>query len=952
MDGDGWLDVIVVIRDGDKVQAYRNNAGHLELSSEITVGRSPRELASADFNGDGCPDFAVVNRQSFDVSILIGCGGGAVGFQTLNQVLPVDGEVSGLQLHDLNGDGRADVIQAHRASSDVSVRLASTGGQLASPVFYPAGTGVSHLELADVNGDGHVDVLTASTGLEHLPGSLTVRMGTSGGTFGPALMTELPGPARPLAVKAADLDGDGKVDLALSFTDAQLALLRGAGDGTFAPVVPRPTGWPHFVFAVRQMAAGDFDQDGDMDLAGVGFYGELGVLTNDGGLLSAATYAPQRYGAGVINELHWYRARELRMEELTGDGDPDLVLGLDAGVLVFAGTGGTAFAPGHFSSSPGVPVIPGAAFAASGFAFGDYDGDGDRDMAVSCMANQCLTILARESGIPAWRVASEVRVPAADYIASGDIDGDGLADLAGSGRSALWLALSGSPAVAVPGGVALPVRSLEPKVVINEIMSSNTNTPLPLVGDRFSDWVELYNPLPVSVVMDGWTLEAREGRRVSTYAFPRDYAIGARTRRLVLCSEALGLAYPTTGWNLSGNGGTLLLRQPDGTIAEEVRWPEQRPNMTFARFSDGAAAWTTGNMASPGSPNVYTGSIQPVISFRGFDVPNFSPGTPIELYATAADDSAVIGVSLGYRRIDVAGSPWQRVRFYDDGLHDDGPAADGYFAGSIPDGFPATAQIEFYLEATDTSGLTVYDPAPPVAGEEVGGSSLYTLGFITEESPVEISEVVSSNSFWRQALGAATHDYIELQNRTTQPVDMTPYGLLDGNYDAADRYRFPAGYVLPPLGRCVVHCAGATALPWFSKFKLNSSGDTVYLQKIATGGSWLTVEKVVVPPTAELHQSWSRTVPGGAFQAWPMTPDRVNASTTEPVNVWVVPTGDPMDFPFRVYVVWNPGTSGGVLQSSTDPAGPWSNSTAMSTTPRPYTESMTAPRRFFRIHRP
>ena len=74
LDGDGWNDAVIVIRDADKIQAYRNVDGKLVLSSETPVGKSPREVALADFNEDGCRDFVVVNRHSYDVSVLLGCG--------------------------------------------------------------------------------------------------------------------------------------------------------------------------------------------------------------------------------------------------------------------------------------------------------------------------------------------------------------------------------------------------------------------------------------------------------------------------------------------------------------------------------------------------------------------------------------------------------------------------------------------------------------------------------------------------------------------------------------------------------------------------------------------------------------------------------------------------------------------------------------------------------------
>jgi hypothetical protein len=129
--------------------------------------------------------------------------------------------------------------------------------------FSPRGHSPNSLSAADLNGDGKLDLVTANE-FNAAVGSATVSvlLGNGDGTFGPNTIYPTNGfPA--LSVTTGDFNGDGKVDLAVGTENpGSVSILLGNGDGTFAPKVD---------FLVPGTAdallSGDFNQDGKLDLA-------------------------------------------------------------------------------------------------------------------------------------------------------------------------------------------------------------------------------------------------------------------------------------------------------------------------------------------------------------------------------------------------------------------------------------------------------------------------------------------------------------------------------------------------------------------------------------------------------------------------------------------------------------------------------------------------------------
>jgi hypothetical protein len=135
-----------------------------------------------------------------------------------------------------------------------------------------------------------------------------VFLGSGNGTFGTPKLASVGGVARYAA--AADFDGDGQLDLAVTH-DSKVGMLFGNGDGTFKPVQEIDVSG-----ATSFIAAADLNNDKKVDLAfgaGSAVEARLGRgngLFDPGGTL-AFSGSPSAIAAG----------------DLTADGRTDLVVG-------------------------------------------------------------------------------------------------------------------------------------------------------------------------------------------------------------------------------------------------------------------------------------------------------------------------------------------------------------------------------------------------------------------------------------------------------------------------------------------------------------------------------------------------------------------------------------------------------------------------------------------------
>ncbi|HET9888667.1 MAG TPA: FG-GAP-like repeat-containing protein [bacterium] len=300
------------------------------------------------------------------------------------------------------------------AAAAIASPVAAAPIAFESHVEYAVASNPLHMAAADFQGDGLVDLAVTKTDSFSEPNQISLLRNAGGGAFLAA--TFLPATEVPRCLDAGDIDGDGDQDIIIGYQSGEhrAGILHNDGFGNFgsaqllAPVEGR----------ADEVKAIDLDGDEDLDLVLMQAGGEeIVVLENEG----SGSFAPPATYGGISSAYFGH----LAAGDIDADNDPDLVVGRSLAVdtqSIYRNNGDGTFAAPEPISTP---------FSYAGNDLGDVDGDHDLDLALLNESGPSL-LLFLNNGAGQFTSAGSFFAGGETQVGSeltlADLDQDGLAD--------------------------------------------------------------------------------------------------------------------------------------------------------------------------------------------------------------------------------------------------------------------------------------------------------------------------------------------------------------------------------------------------------------------------------------------------------------------------------------------------------------------------------------------
>ena len=275
LDGDGRPDVVIFNYGSSNISVSRNlsSNGNIAMGQPASYSTGPSTTRSSDavvhdVDGDGKPEIIVANYYSSTISIFknLSVPGSIILNSRIDYTTPW-GYPTGVAVRDMNGDGRPDLLASVNGESNITTFLnTSVLGTLsfALPTIFPAGNWPNGVALSDLDADAKIDLVVPN--LNGSSFSIFKNL-SAGGTISlayPQDRTTYPGPRTTTVM---DMDGDGRPDVIIgnTYSSAGFAIFKNistTGNIALQPMVHYNSAGVSF-----KLSAGDIDGDGVPDIS-------------------------------------------------------------------------------------------------------------------------------------------------------------------------------------------------------------------------------------------------------------------------------------------------------------------------------------------------------------------------------------------------------------------------------------------------------------------------------------------------------------------------------------------------------------------------------------------------------------------------------------------------------------------------------------------------------------
>jgi hypothetical protein len=271
-DGDGKADIILADTGTNSIVVLHSN-GDGTFADPIVSAQSvaPTDIVAGDFDGDGKTDVAL---RSYSAQVLAVCKGDGAGHFAEISRLPLSSAPYRMAAGDVDGDGKLDVLIAGNAPYSFALYYGKGDGTFETPsTINNVSAAYANVTLADLDGDGDREIISC----EFSTNTVNVFLNLGSRTFAARTTYVVVSPSQdpnnygnPVDVVVCDATGDGKPDVVVTLANLKaIGTLAGNGTGSLAaPQYSYVNQEPYYYTVFPEyISAADFDGDGRTDLA-------------------------------------------------------------------------------------------------------------------------------------------------------------------------------------------------------------------------------------------------------------------------------------------------------------------------------------------------------------------------------------------------------------------------------------------------------------------------------------------------------------------------------------------------------------------------------------------------------------------------------------------------------------------------------------------------------------